>query len=733
VVFSLDFREDGSVLEWSIVVGGKGGDSGVVCERVTDYTPMLYVGANGDRSALDTARERLARFPSVVETVLERHRPSFRHDPEPMLRVDVDRLSAIREVASEVEGWGTPGYYPFRCFNVDLSREFSYCLENGIDPTPAPVRDLRTLAIDVPAESIASESLAGLELDGEPVATGTDTDAEADSADPGTALAAIATALAERDPDVLVLSSGAIVPLCYSLAEGCRRGVDFDLGRRPGYQQLAGASTYESYGRVGHSPARYNVPGRVIIDRSSSFLWRETNLAGCLDLVERSRKPLQELGWASIGNVLTAIQIRAARDRDVLVPWNAWRPELFKSARTLREADRGGFTFAPEVGVHEPVHELNFSSLYPNIIRTRNVSPERIRCACHAGRDDVPELGYAICDKPGYLPEVLGPLIDAREELKARIEETTDESKRAALAGRASAIKWILVSCFGYQGFSNAKFGRIECHEAINAFAREILLNAKEVLEANGWRVVHGIVDSLWVTAGEDVDEADRVGLQGLAARITDQVGIPLEYEAEYEWVAFVPQHDSEAGALTKYFGKLVDPEAGDDPYKIRGIECRQHSTPGFVGECQRELIATFDRTRSPEVVCDRLQRALGRLDSGEVDPLNLVIEERVSKRTEAYSRATRTVAALRRAEMLGCPRQPGQRVRYVVVDDDHSSERVCLAHEVEQGIDGYDREFYADQLSRAAESVLAPAGWRRNDIEAYLAERTDASLSAFE
>jgi DNA polymerase I len=263
----------------------------------------------------------------------------------------------------------------------------------------------------------------------------------------------------------------------------------------------------------------------------------------------------------------------------VLVAWNAWRSELFKSARTLREADRGGFTFAPEVGIHEAVHELDFSSLYPNIIRTRNVSPERIRCTCHAGCDDVPDLGYAICDEPGYLPDVLGPLIDACEELKDRIRTTAEGNERAALAGRSSAIEWILVSCFGYQRFSNAKFGRIECHEAINAFAREILLDAKEVLEANGWRVVHGIVDSLWVTAADDIDEADRASLQDLAARITDRVGIPLEYEAEYEWVAFVPQRDSETGALTKVFGKLAD-HSGGEPYKIRGIECRQDSTP---------------------------------------------------------------------------------------------------------------------------------------------------------
>jgi len=86
--------------------------------------------------------------------------------------------------------------------------------------------------------------------------------------------------------------------------------------------------------------------------------------------------------------------------------------------RQLHSADRGGFTFLPEVGVHENVHELDFSSLYPNISCTRNISPETIRCECH-DREDVPSLGYSICDEPGYLPDVLQPLIDARDQLKA--------------------------------------------------------------------------------------------------------------------------------------------------------------------------------------------------------------------------------------------------------------------------------------------------------------------------
>ena len=65
---------------------------------------------------------------------------SFRHDPEQVLRVDVVDLKAVNSVARMVSKWGSPGEY--RCYNVDFSREFRYCLEEGIDPLP----NSRTLA-----------------------------------------------------------------------------------------------------------------------------------------------------------------------------------------------------------------------------------------------------------------------------------------------------------------------------------------------------------------------------------------------------------------------------------------------------------------------------------------------------------------------------------------------------------------------------------------------------------
>ncbi|WP_267643510.1 type B DNA-directed DNA polymerase [Haloarchaeobius amylolyticus] len=699
--YKFDFI-NGKVYQWTTT------EDGATYEVDESYTPTLYVSAHKGRS-LTEIEPTFSEHPQVEHTRYVEERISFRHEPSRVLRVDASNIDAVKRIAREVAAWADPGVY--RLYNVDLSREYRYCLEEGIDPTPAS--DLSVLRLDVDDQALANEHITSLTVDGETL-----------TGDREGVLTTLQSRVDEVNPDVLLVNTSDVIPALFTQAQSVGFD-DFELGRLPGerYQQLAGRSTYTSYGRVGHSPARYNVPGRAIVNRSNTFTWNQTNLNSCLDLVSRSHKPLQELARSSIGSILTAIQIREARSRGVLVPWHSWRHEFPKTMRQLHDADRGGFTFAPDAGFHEDVHELDFSSLYPNIIVTRNVSPDKIRCDCHSNREDVPGLGYSICDERGFLPDVLEPLVSDRDDIKAELKEAEDPERIEALEGQSSAIKWILVSCFGYQGFSNAKFGRIECHEAINAYAREILLDAKDTFEANGWRVIHGIVDSIWVTA---IEGEEQTPLEELVDEITADVGIRLEYEAAYDWIAFVPMRNSDAGALTKYFGK----EAGVDEYKFRGIECRQRSTPQFIEDAQKDLIETLAETRDAEAVVERLKTWLGKLSRGDVSPDELLVKNRVSKSLSEYSQYTRNVAALERAKHLGIPRHPGQSVQYVVVDDDKKSpERVRLAHE---SLEEYDDGFYRTQLLRAAESVLSPLGWREGAIERYLDEYRDVSLDAY-
>ncbi|GCF13223.1 DNA polymerase I [Haloarcula mannanilytica] len=667
------------------------------------------VAGNG----LDALRDRLRSDPKVTSTRYEEWFTSLSSETKStVLRVGLERATEVRTLAHEIRRlYEIEQFHPgaFRLFNVDLAPQFRYCVETGTSPVPE--RDLRVLDLAIPETALRDQDVTALTVDG---------DRLGDS--PEAVLTALDRRVQTADPDVLRCSTARIIPFCHEQAN--ELGIDdFRLGRADGYEKLAGSSTYESYGQVGHSPARFRVPGRAVVDESNSFLLDESGIPGLLDLVERSWRPLQETAWGSIGTILTAIQVRTALERDVLIPWNKWEPEQFKTVATLHEADRGGFTFAPDVGMHEDVVQIDFGSLYPNIMCEYNISPETVCCDCHDS-DDVPGIGYSICDRDGFIPNVLRPIIDDRASIKREIAATSDPDRRQNLQARSNALKWILVSCFGYQGYRNAKFGRIECHEAINAFAREILLDAKETLEAGGWRVVHGIVDSLWV---QPVDGESQTPIPELCDRISERESIPLELEDRYDWICFVPLRDSDAGALTKYFGRV----AGSDELVTKGIEAVQRSTPTFIEALQRDLIWTLDRERSPEAVCERLYHGIQTLEAGDVDPQNLLIRKRVSKSVEEYDQRTQTVAALQRAKDQDLPRHPGQDVEYLVVDDSRrSKERVRLAHEP---LREFDTEVYRTLALRAGESVLRPLGWDRSDYRRYLNGITTLSLEGFQ
>ncbi len=681
MAFKVDFKDRKAVL-WEK-------DSGKV-RRVEDdgYRPRFFLEA--PRSDLIKIRAWISRFEGVTATKLERHRTSLEDTEESdVLRIDTFP-GKLRQVAHRIRKNTSTGR--FRFYNVDLSPQFRYCLQEKIDPLQENLEEMR---LNLSRKKLSEGKISGLEINGEKFREEFE------------ALHTLKQELNEEDPDVLIMSSGGIIPLVFEkMDEYC---LEFDLGRRPGFTQLAGENSYDSFGKTQFGAARYNIPGRVIIDRSNSFLWKHGGLAGMQWLVRQSGKPLQELAWGSIGNILTAIEIQEAQERDVLVPWNKHRPEEFKTMDQLHESDRGGFIFSPEVGVHKDVYEVDFSSMFPNIMIEYGISPENLGCSC-CENSRVPELGYTVCENSkGFLHDVLKPLVDARDRMKKEIKNSDEE--KPELETRRDAIKWILVSCFGYQSYKNAKFGRIECHEAINAHARDIILQAKEKFEQNGYRVVHGIIDSIWIQ--ERDGRTPEKTVQEICDEITDEVEIRLEKEAKFDWIAFVPRKNSKAGALNRYFGKKK--KSG---FKVRGIQARQSSTCDLVENFQRKLMEKFEPD-NPDKILKMTEEKISEIKSGEIDPEKLLIEKQVSKSLEDYQVSNRLTASLRRARFNGIKIRPGQKISFLVRNDDAAPlNRVRLDFETGSR---YDKSFYTDKILDAAYTILAPLDWSREEVEAKI------------
>jgi DNA polymerase elongation subunit (family B) len=272
---------------------------------------------------------------------------------------------------------------------------------------------------------------------------------------------------------------------------------------------------------------------------------------------------------------------------------------------------------------------------------------------------------------------------------------------------RQALLKWVLVTCFGYTGYRNARFGRIECHESINAYGRNILLRTSEMAEERGFHILHGIVDSLWLQGEGDPVE--------FCSSVSEEIGIPLQLEGVYRWIVFLPASTTGVGALNRYYGLFENGEL-----KLRGIALRKSDTITLARELQNDMLAVLSRASGIEEFQGLISNALEVMDSYLAKlrergvPLDkLVLRKRVSKAFEEYTQFTHSYAALKQMEEMGFPVPPGRSVEYVICDGESRNpwERVKAASFIDGG-EEYDVREYEDLLLRSAADLLVPFGW---------------------
>lgn len=498
--------------------------------------------------------------------------------------------------------------------------------------------------------------------------------------------------LVERaDPDLLVTEYGDdwLLPRLLALAGRLRvplplgrprrtPGEVFGAPRKPGTgigpagpDRVRGGTerSYVSYGRVIFRAAPHTLSGRWHVDARNSFLFGETGLPGLLELSRLSGIPLQRVARTSPGTAISAMQVATALKGGILVPYKKREPEAFKTGVDLVVTDKGGLTFLPRPGAHENVAELDFASMYPSLMDRYNISPETVNCACCRPGLPVPEIGAHTClRRRGLVPGTIAPILVKRRLLKERQKAATEPEAREFFRKRQTALKWLLVVSFGFLGYRNARFGRIEAHEAVTAWGREKLLSAKEIAEREGFAFLHGLTDAIWVkkegAAAEDY--------RRLSERITAETGMPIALEGIYKWLAFLPsKRDRSVAVPNRFVGAFTNGEI-----KVRGIALRRSDTPPLVAALQRELLERMAkagglpelRAMMPELR-EVVDDAVSGLRGGRVPTEGLAIARRLSKAPERYVANTAAAAATRELCGRGVELRPGSKIRYLLAD----------------------------------------------------------------
>jgi DNA polymerase elongation subunit (family B) len=867
-------------------------------ERIVDrsFLPRIYVHSTPQK--LDLLERALPVLDAVESVGREKKRTWLGEEERDVLAVTVRDYDKVEDVAHTIDNRGR--YKDYALFNVDLRFSQRYLVEKGLfpmgllefRPKPRMLEDPYEIDYEQPPLKTAvlgihTDSRKGIPtLDDGLLSASVDED-HFDGPEEDI-LRGINGALKAKDPDVLYTDDGDSFAIPYLLKLAKRLGLPpLSLGREKDDQRPdRRGKSYFTYGQIKYKPPAYKLRGRVHIDRSSSFMFMESGLNGLTDLSRISGVPVQELSRLSPGSAISAMEADQALRDGCVIMWKKNLPEEFKTAEELVIADRGGFIYEPVVGIHDRVLEVDFTSLYPNIMVRFNISPETVMCpCCPEPSRRVPVIGYGICDRQvGLIPRVLRPVVERRTRLKRLVRAGASDS--AAYKERVDILKWLLVTCldagtelpfrrdgrfdvlpvaelveryareaygefevserlelfgvdlslepslkraskafrfpapermveisidgsklrltpdhpcyvlrggaltveramslrrgdllptllplysmesasgnhlsaapvesvgharpsedsvyclgvtepphgfalasgvlthncFGYTGYRNARFGRIECHEAINAYGREIMLQASEIAEAHGFEILHGIVDSLWLKGDGDPER--------FCEHVSGHIGIPLEPEGVYRWIVFLPGRMHGVGALNRYYGLFEDGRL-----KLRGIELRRRDTTGLVKDLQSDILAHLseasDSQRFVELIPSSLDIVDGYVEAvrSRTVPLEkLVMTKMVSQALGEYRQMNDSVAALMQMDGKGFEVNPGEGVRFIICDrDSRDPGRRVKVEQFMTGDEEYDVEAYVDLVLRGAEGLLLPFGYDRERLSLFFGPR---------
>jgi DNA polymerase I len=505
------------------------------------------------------------------------------------------------------------------------------------------------------------------------------------------------------------------------------------------------SSSFISYGKVYFKPRPFYLYGRIHIDSSNSFIYKDNGLDGLAEISRVCKIPLQIASRSTIGKCLSSLYFYNAQRNEVLIPWKPKISETFKTFTDLLNVDKGGFIFESKPGIYEQVAEFDFVSLYPNIMLKKNVSSETINCNCCRYETDntVPGLEhlYHTCKKKmGIVPLSLKTVLDRRLEYKNRkknifhyclhyynndhLSTSVNNNKKDKLLNcydnRQSALKWILVTSFGYLGFSNSKFGRIDAHIAVCAFAKDILLKVSKIVETNGFEIIHGIVDSIWIrkkTSAKSKSENKTI-YEILKKEIEDKTGFSISFEGIYKWIVFDSSKEdnmNDLPALNRYFGVFED-----GAIKIRGIEARRHDTPPIFAKFQEELLQKMSFAYSIDDIIkilpnleDIYKRYRDLIYYKKVHFSELVFTKRISKDSDEYldkKRNTIESCVIQLLSNSGKSLFAGQEIKYIITDFDNkiNLKRAIPIELVEQdSILNYDTTRYCELLLDCYYSIV--------------------------
>ncbi len=474
--------------------------------------------------------------------------------------------------------------------------------------------------------------------------------------------------------------------------------------------------------------------GQLNLYQTANYCFNDANLAykltsfnndvlmNLLVVIARiARMPIDDIARIGVSQWIRSLLYYEHRQRGALIPK---RDELEKkSAGVITDAVikdkkyRGGLVVDPVEGIHFNVTVMDFASLYPSIIKVRNISYETVRCPHdECKKNTIPQTNHWVCSKRNGMTSLLiGSLRDLRVNYYKSLSksETLTEEQRQQYTVVSQALKVILNASYGVMGAEIFPLYFLPAADATTAIGRYMILETIKKCEQAGIEVLYGDTDSLFIKNPSPEQ------IQKVIDETKKNFNVDLEVDKEYRYVVLSTRKKNYLG-VTKS-GKV----------DVKGLTGKKSHTPPFIRTLFYELLDILSKVQNAEEferakkqISEKIVEWVKKVESKEIPLSDLAFNVMISKAPSEY---VKTVPQhIRAAKLLESIREikKGDIISYVKILNKPGVKPVEMARKEE-----VDSKKYMEFMEATLDQLTSSMGI---DFDTILGKPKQTGLDQF-
>ncbi|KAI5147997.1 DNA polymerase delta subunit 1 [Enteropsectra breve] len=407
------------------------------------------------------------------------------------------------------------------------------------------------------------------------------------------------------------------------------------------------------------------------------------------------------------------------------------------------EGFEGAFVMDPIKDYYrDPIAVLDFSSLYPSIIISKNLCYTTLMTKkqhTELGGTESPTGNY-FCNvetKEGLLPRILKNLLQSRKEAKELLKKETDPFLARSYDGRQNALKICANSIYGFTGSFTGQLPCIEISQSTTAFGREMIAKTKRLIEDSFSRqrgyifdaqIIYGDTDSVMIHF-KNLDYgkvAEQLEASGITAEYDEhQRKIKFVMDEAKKISVFVTSHFEKPVSLAfekvycpyllmnkkRYAGLIYTKPEKYDRIDTKGIETVRRDNCELVKDVITVCLNKILLERDVEGAMVYVKQTVRDIYTDRVDLSQLVISKTYTK--ENYATKLPHTALAERLRKRGVHVGIGDRIPYVIVQGDKKMQANEKSEDPVYVLENnlpIDKEYYIEnQLTKPIQRLFEP------------------------